>query len=97
MVAALFDDGEVEVVETVAVVEVEANEAVLSVAALVLIMVDVLELAIDVAVLIMLADVVIDPTEDCTCGKVAFTGCGDCMAFFCTAVGAGDAIFCWTT
>lgn len=93
----VLDDMNVEIAETVAVFETEvaANVAVLSIEAVVLIKVDVVELAVEVAVL-MLAEVVVDPTEGCTCGTVAFAGSDDCMAVFCTTVDcdAGDAIFC---
>lgn len=96
MVVALFDDEKVEIVEAEVETEVVVNVAVFSVAAILLMMVDVFELAIGVAVLIV-AEVVIAPTEDCTCEIVAFEGSGDCIGVFCTTAGccaAGDAIFC---
>lgn len=90
-----MDDVNVEIAETVAIVDTaaEANvaAAVVSVDVVALIKVDVVELAVEVAVL-MLAEVVVDPTEEgCTCGTLAFAGSAFCATVACDA---GDAIFC---
>lgn len=93
VVVALLDDEKVEIVDAGMETDVVA---VLSVAAMLLVMVEVLELVLGVAVFI-LAEVVIDPTEVATDGGIiAFTGSDDCMTVFCTTAGcaAEDAIFC---